>query len=184
MTELNKADIKSPWIIKGYEIFGIEGPKGLQIERLSRKVNKSKSSFYHHFAEIDIFIDELLKYHLKRAKSIQEDEKRCKRVIPDLIELLISYKIDLLFNRQLRINRNIPKFKKCYEDTSKESVSSIIEIWSEFLGIESNLRINQLVLALTIENFYLHITEENMTYNWLENYIISLKEKIKFSLIQ
>lgn len=183
MIEQNKPNIKNPWIVSGYEIFGLEGPKGLLIERLARKVGKSKSSFYHHFSEIEIFMEELLAYHLKRAEIIRTEEKKCKRMIPDLLDLLISNKTALLFNRQLRINRERPQFQKCYEEASQASASLIIKIWSDYLGIDPTLRINQLLLELAIENFYLHITNDNLNYEWLESYIKSLKNRIKQALI-
>ena len=49
--------ITIPWLEVGYAIFSNEGPKGLKIEVLAREVGKSKSSFYHCFADLDIFID-------------------------------------------------------------------------------------------------------------------------------
>ncbi len=43
------------WIIKGYETFALFGEKVLKIEKLAKDVGISKSSFYHHFADLDIF---------------------------------------------------------------------------------------------------------------------------------
>ncbi len=177
-----KVSKKIPWIISGYEIFGLEGPKGLQIERLARQVKKSKSSFYHHFSDLEIFTNELLKYHLIRAQMIRAEEEKCKNIIPDLIELLVSNKTDLLFNRQLRINRNSLRFQKCYEEASKASTNTIVKIWSDYLGVDVNKKISHLVLSLAVENFYLHITEENLSYEWLEAYVKSLKDRIKYSM--
>ena len=50
-------DTKLPWILCGYDIFSKEGSNGLKIEVIARRVNKSKSSFYHHFADLDLFIE-------------------------------------------------------------------------------------------------------------------------------
>jgi AcrR family transcriptional regulator len=47
-------DPKQPWINHGYRTFAYEGPTGLKVERLARQVGKSKSSFYHLFADLDI----------------------------------------------------------------------------------------------------------------------------------
>lgn len=182
MNVSNKSATKIPWIKAGYEIFSLEGPKGLIVERLAREVQKSKSSFYHHFAEIELFIDQLLAYHLERAKVIRAAEKKCKQIIPDLIELVLCYKQDLLFNRQLRFNRNTPKFEQCYVAASENAVSSILKIWSDYLGLEEDARVTQLLLELSMENFYLHITEDNLNYEWMEAYLRGLKQRMKHSL--
>ncbi|MEM7514864.1 MAG: TetR/AcrR family transcriptional regulator, partial [Bacteroidota bacterium] len=52
-----------PWLKAGYDIFSQEGPGGLKVERLARIVGKSKSSFYHHFADLEIYTSFLLEYH-------------------------------------------------------------------------------------------------------------------------
>ncbi len=36
-----------------------------------------------------------------------------------------------------------------------------------------------MVLMLTMENFYLQITEETLTYEWLENYIFQLQNMVQ-----
>jgi AcrR family transcriptional regulator len=82
-------DSKQPWILCGYNIFSKEGPKGLKIEVIARQVNKNKSSFYHHFADLEVFTEILLNFHLERSEIIAAQERLCKTVIPDLVNLLI-----------------------------------------------------------------------------------------------
>ena len=168
-------DIKQPWILCGYDLFSKEGPNGLKIEVIARQVNKSKSSFYHHFADLELFTEMLLNYHLERAKIIADRERLCKNVVPELLNLLLEVKQDLLFNRQLRINRHNVAFKNCFEKSSKEVGEAIIGIWAEMLGLTNNSNLARIVLNLSLENFYLQITEETMTYDWLLNYVKDLQ---------
>jgi AcrR family transcriptional regulator len=174
-----KLDSKEPWILCGYDTFSKEGPKGIKIEVIARQVSKNKSSFYHHFADLDIFTDLLLTYHIERAKIIAQQETLCKNVIPDLLNVLLNFKIDLLFNRQLRINRTNIQFKECFEKSNKIVGESILNIWAEMLGLADNSNLAKIVLNLSIENFYLQITEETLTYEWLENYMEELKKMAK-----
>jgi len=51
------------WITKGYGMFALFGEKGLKVEQLSKNVGISKSSFYHHFADLDVFVERLLQHH-------------------------------------------------------------------------------------------------------------------------
>jgi AcrR family transcriptional regulator len=138
---------------------------------MSRKVGINKSSFYHHFADIEVFIEHLLEYHLERAKIVAAKERECKTMIPDLLNVLVEYKEDLLFSRQLRINSDNILFKECYEKSNQIVGNSILEIWAETLGLKENSSLANLVLKLSLDNFYLQITEETLTYEWLENFV-------------
>ncbi|MEZ4687033.1 MAG: hypothetical protein R3B47_13480 [Bacteroidia bacterium] len=44
------------------------------MERLARDIGKSKSSFYHHFADLEVFTALLLNQHLEQAKVMAEKE--------------------------------------------------------------------------------------------------------------
>ena len=99
--------ITIPWLEVGYTIFSNEGPNGLKVEVLAREVGKSKSSFYHCFADLDIFVDELLCFHVVKSTEIFNRVKLCENVVPDVFEVLYDFKEDAFFNRQLRINRHI-----------------------------------------------------------------------------
>ena len=51
-------------------------------------------------------------------------------------------------------------------------------IWAEMLGLSDNSHLAQIVLNLSLENFYLQITEDTLTYEWLENYVNELKTMV------
>ena len=172
-------DIKAPWIQAGYALLAKEGPKGLKVEVIARWVNKSKSSFYHHFADLEVFTELLLKYHLQRARIIAERERQCKNVVPELLHVLLEFKEDLLFNRQLRINREVEAYRRCFEQATAEVGDAIVGIWAEALGLKDNSYLAQLVLNLSLENFYLQITEESLSYEWLLTYVQDLQTMVK-----
>lgn len=169
----------SQWIKIGYKIFSKNGPEGIKVQTISKMLGKSKSSFYHFFSDKEIFIEALLNYHLERANLIIEKEKQCKNVNPELIEVLLEFKEDLLFNRQLRIHRDVKVFKYCFEKINEMSATAIIGIWSEMLNLKDNSTSAILVLNLSLENFYLQITEETLTFKWLDNYTKDLKAMVE-----
>lgn len=173
------SESKIVWLQKGYTIFAQEGPKGLKVEVLARLVNKNKSSFYHHFADLEIFTEILLQYHLERAAIMAEAERRCRNVDPELLQVIIQFKEDLFFNRQLRVHRAVAVFKQCMEQSNAQVAGAIIDIWAEALGLSKQTQLAALVLNLSFENFFLQITEENMNYTWLSNYVKELKTMVK-----
>lgn len=168
-----KEKIISPWIKIGYEIFALKGPANLKIECLSKEVGKNKSSFYHHFADLETFTTILLTYHLKQAKLFAIEESGCE-TRDELINVFINYKIDLLFNRQLRIYRDNILFEECFVATNQISEKAIIRIWAKILNLENNSYLAKLVFRLSLENFFLQITNETINYSWINNYMDNL----------
>jgi AcrR family transcriptional regulator len=168
-------NIKRPWILEGYKLFSKEGLKGLKVEVMSRKVDKSKSSFYHLFADVECFMEELLAFHLERAKIIAERERLCNSIDPALINLLLEVKEDLLFNRQLRVNRSNPAFKQCFEKANQLVGNAFLEVWAEEIGLGNKPKLAEIFLALVLENFYLQLTEETITYEWLSDYFKNIR---------
>lgn len=178
MAKIEISDKQLPWIKEGYFTFAKEGPIGLKVERLARAVAKNKSSFYHYFADLEIFKEYLLNYHLKRAREVAIIESQSKD-INELIEVIVAHKEDLLFNRQLRVYRENPAFMKCLEETNEIFGQAIMGVWAQGLGLEYNSYLAALVLKLSIENFYLQITEETLNVPWLQNYFQEIREMVQ-----
>lgn len=166
------------WIVKGYEAFAENGIKGINVENLSKSVGKSKSSFYHHFAEIDIFIDELLEHHIQKSKLLSEEIGECDTFDDKMIDILLKYKTDILFNKNLRI-QNQEKFLNCIEKSTEIIELNFLKIWSIYFNFKGNLAQTKVFIDLVQENFYLSITAENLTSDYLKNYFTQLKNKVE-----
>lgn len=169
---------KIDWIKAAYTLFAKQGPLGIKVEVLARLVGKSKSSFYYHFVDGDHLQNALLAYHQERIKILAKAESQCKNVIPDLIHTYIDYQEDLLFNRQLRVHRDKGAFTACIEQSDQATYEAILDIWSQWLGLEQNPELARLILQLTIDNFYLQLTEENFHYDWFVSYARRLKRMV------
>lgn len=166
------------WIEQGYQTFAFEGPLGLKIERLAKGVAKNKSSFYHHFASLEIFLDFLMKYHLEQAAIMAEKELQCTS-LEGLIDILVEHKIDLLFNRQLRIHRENKEFETCFVKTNEITEKSLLKVWLEVIELKDNSYLAGLVLKLSIENFFLQITDETLNHDWLNTYFQGLRQVVR-----
>ncbi|GAB3224158.1 TetR/AcrR family transcriptional regulator [Spirosoma arcticum] len=171
--------MKDPWILAGYALLARKGPADLKIEVLARQVGKSKSSFYHHFADTEVFTEQLLSYHMERVQRIADLERQCLRIVPDLLRLLMTIEEDLLFNRQLRSHRTVPAFRKCIERTNREITQAILPTWAEAFELADRPEIAQLMLNLVIDNFYLQLTNQTLTYEWLLNYVSELRSMVR-----
>ncbi len=178
------SDSKHPWILAGYHQFAIEGPSSLKVDTLARGLDKSRSSFYHHFADIDIFIEALLAYHLECARIMIEKERNCTSFDPELITVLLEHKQDLLFNRQLRVNRKEPLFEATVQKVDGMVGDSIVTIWAEAIDLQEQNHLAKMILGLVQENFFLQITEETLTKEWLRNFIHQIRVMVQHFRMQ
>jgi AcrR family transcriptional regulator len=162
------------WIVKGYETFALLGEKGLIIEQLAKEVGKSKSSFYHHFADLDIFLEKILLHHLNKSSIIAEKERKAEKINPDLINILIEHKTDLLFNRQLRINSNKSNFKELLIKSSETIGNDFIKLWLADTKLNLTPKQAEGIIELAMENFFLQINQDNINKEWLATYFDNL----------
>jgi AcrR family transcriptional regulator len=166
---------KEIWIKTGYETFALLGQSGLKIEPLAKKVGISKSSFYHHFADIEIFVDFLLKHHLKQSYIIAEKEHKATNISPELINILVEHRYDLLFNRQLRINKDVKLFENTLLQSNKIVGNAFVMVWVKDLNLQLNQKQLEGLFELALENFYLQINSENLNHQWISDYFTNLK---------
>jgi AcrR family transcriptional regulator len=167
---------KEHWIEIGYEIFAMSGENSLKIELLAKKIGISKSSFYHHFAEMEIFVEHLLLYHLKQSEIMAKKENNAKNVNPELINILVEHKIDLLFNRQLRFNQHHELYRNTLLKSNQIIGNEFVNIWAKDLNLKLNLRQLEGLFELALENFFLQINTENLNHQWLSAYFDYLKK--------
>ncbi len=171
-------DNKEIWIQTGYKIFALTGQGGLKIEPLAEQVGKSKSSFYHHFADLELFIDLLLKHHIEQSYIIAHKEQQSISIDPELINILVEHKTDLLFNRQLRINQNIKLFSDNLLQSNKIVGDAFVNVWVKDLGSQLSQKQIEGIFTLALENFFLQINVKNLNYEWLSAYFKNLKKII------
>lgn len=166
------------WIEAAYAAFALEGPEGLRIESLARDVGKSRSSFYHHFADLEIFTDLLLEQHLAQANDIAERMLQCERMDPDMLELLLVVRTDILFHRQLRIHRDVKAYRQCFELAHAPIEKALLGLWSQALDLQGRDALAHAMLQLVVENFYLRVTDETMSREWLLNYLEEIRAMV------
>jgi AcrR family transcriptional regulator len=172
-------DNQENWIKTGYETFALMGENSLKVEVLAKKVGISKSSFYHHFVDLDIFKNFLLEYHLRQAHLIAQKEQQAKNINPELIHILVEHKTDLLFSRQLRIHQQNKTYFEVLSQSNQIVGNEFVRIWVKDLNLSLNPKQIEGLFELALENFYLQINSENLHFQWLAAYFDNLKKIAK-----
>lgn len=165
---------KNKWIEKGYEIYALVGYEKLKVEALARAIGVSKSSFYHYFADLECFLEYLFQHHFKMCEQLAEKERNCEAIYPDLINILIEHKIDLLFHRQLRIHRYTDSVQTALSKANEILGNYAIMLWAKQINL--NLNITQLegLFELATDDFYMRMNRDNLTYDGLKSYFQNL----------
>lgn len=169
------SEIKSTrqlWIEKGYEQFALYGPENFSVKLLSKSIGFSRASFYHHFGDIDVFLDELLSKHWIMAKEFNTiGKEKCLQLFPDLYQLLEQIPIPLQFNMQLFHHRDHPRFNflfvKIYESSAR---SFALKLFKEQLGL-SHREKDVYHLWLTMgEAWYSRLDSNDLTSSTLQKH--------------
>ena len=156
---------KQKWIEKGYEHFALYGPDNLSVNKLSKEIGSARASFYHHFGDIEVFIEELLDMHWKiNQQYCSVGARECKKLFPDLYLLLEQYPIPLKFSIQLFRNRNNPSFNYLFMKTYNASaIAFILKLFSEQFGLHHNNE-DTYNLWLTVgESWYSRLDTNNLS---------------------
>ncbi|BDS13924.1 TetR/AcrR family transcriptional regulator [Aureispira anguillae] len=169
---------KQKWIKKGYETYALAGYKRLKIESLARVVGVSKSSFYHHFADLECFSDHLFEHHFKMCLILAEKERNCASIYPDLINILVAHKVDLLFHRQLRIHRHYDSVQIALSKANKILGNYATMLWAKQINLKLNTTQLEGLFELATDDFYMNINKDNLCYNSLKSYFQNLSRII------
>ncbi|OAV46245.1 TetR/AcrR family transcriptional regulator [Lewinella sp. 4G2] len=171
------AKTAQPWLTIGYRIFSQEGPGALHIERLAKQLGKSKSSFYHHFSDREIFISKLLDLHFNRAVAIAVKEKDCENA-EGLISILLEHRQDMFFHRALRYHAKEEMFAKCIEAVDDVTTTAVSGVWARITGLEMNSFLATRLYQLQVDSFFLRLDSEDFTARWLAAYFKEVAQMV------
>ncbi|MBK9099263.1 MAG: TetR/AcrR family transcriptional regulator [bacterium] len=165
------------WIETGYEHFALYGPENLSIDKIAKDVGAARTTFYYYFGDFDLFIDDLLSWHINLANQIKEKVfEHCANYIPDFISLIAKNKTTVLFHKQLVKNRNNPKYLLTYNQGNNIVDNATLDLWSKDFGISGDKDFRMAVYSLLRDSFYNRITVETLDYDSIIKLIIEIRE--------
>lgn len=155
---------KEKWIEKGYEHFALHGPENISINKISKEIDSPRACFYHHFGDIEIFIDILLEMHWELHENYTKVAAReCKKYLPDFYLFLAQFPIPIRFSRQLFINRNNPTYNYLFIKTYNAGASSfLLKLFSDQYGLKNDNDTYNLWLTVG-EAWYSRLDVNNLT---------------------
>lgn len=173
---------EQPWVEAGYEAFALHGPDALRVEQLARQVGISKSSFYHQFADIPIFVERLLGHHQQRADLIAEVARSCRSFNPDYLRVLVDHRTDMLFQRQLRMHRDNMAYQYCYQRAHSTVVEEVMPLWAQTVGLPGQLPAAREMLDVVTDVFYQRLTNDNLNMAFATGLLKEIEVFIRHAL--
>lgn len=170
---------KQEWIEKGYLLVAENGFDNLTVNVICRMVAKSKSSFYHFFGELALFKDALMTYHLARAHDFANQIKGCDNIIPDLIEVMMDYKMDIFFYKQFRIYREKLTYEKYNHKIFELYDNAVVDKLADYFELNNRIIFVRKFNKFLTEHFLMSIALDTYTHDWVKNYLREVLEMVR-----
>lgn len=158
------------WIKTGYTLVATRGISEINVGLLAQEMGSSKSSFYHYFGSLDNFLAELLRFHVEQAEALSIKIQACETLIPDMTHVFVHNGEDILFHKQIRIRRDQPAYRQCFEAAFEKVEDAILDKWIAYLDLAAQPLFARSLLNIIADNFLLRITATTYSYEWLADY--------------
>jgi len=121
------------WIEGAYSHFADVGPEQLNIKKIAEITDLPRTNFYYHFPDMDILVTQLLNFHVDLSKEYEKElRQKLKVFIPDLHQILCSYKTGVKFHWQLLKHRSNVRFGYIYNSVNSSSADIILPVFRDY----------------------------------------------------
>lgn len=156
---------KKKWLEAGYEFFALDGPEGIQVERLARVLGLNKSGFYHYFGSREIFFEELLAFYNRKVDGYILEIGKLKS-FEEYLELMVDNRLTVLFHVQLSRNSDKKVFRELFESNNPRIEKPIIPLWSAYIDLKP-VNLAHKYFELVRDMFYCRVNKKNMNIEFL-----------------
>lgn len=167
------------WVKAGYEVYGREGIEGVRVERLARSLSLNKSGFYHYFGSMRMFIETLLQYHVEAAKGLIDEIRRCDKLDPDVLHLMVRNRYFFLVEAQLLLKPKPQAYVYGLHDAGGIINKEWLPLWTKAAQLPDDPSVALSYLNLILHFFYAGIGNENFTYEFLQSRIRETGDLVK-----
>jgi hypothetical protein len=94
---------------------------------------------------------------------------------PDYLNLVVKYKVFIMFHVQLLRRKDKPAFIEVAEAIDQKENVLISKLWSHYMGLEDNPDLALRYFEAVRDTFYARINFENFNYEYLHNLVTETK---------
>ena len=141
------------WIDEGFRILSEEGDGALTVDALCARLDRSKGSFYHHFAGRDAFVEALLGAWEKQVTDRLIETGRGAAPVDDRLRSLNREASELRIARLERAIRGWaarePRARRAQERVDRRRLAFLEDLCAERMGAGDAAKLLARVLQLT-----------------------------------
>jgi AcrR family transcriptional regulator len=156
------------WIEAGYELFSVNGPDGVQVEKLARMLDLNKSGFYHHFGDREGLFTFIVQHHSRMNEQFYNGISAANSFSPGFLNLVIKYRTAVLVQMQLRKHSDVPMFRDAFQAAKKRNTPLILPLWEDYLKISGNPALSKELYTIFQDVFFMRIANEDLTFKLAE----------------
>ena len=135
---------KINWLEEGMKVLSIEGYPGIRIDKLCLRLNVTKGSFYHHFKNVENYIEVLMEYWeeentanlIKIVSESRDYEDELERL--NQISMNIDFKAEVAIRSWAFHNEEV---KKRIEKVDHRRLEYLKTLYTK-IGVENDLASN------------------------------------------
>ena len=167
------------WIETGYKHFVRFGPHELKIKSIAKDAGVSRTTFYHFFADIADYIEQLLKYHHQIAEDHIIQLRQCKTYVPEVFKVVEAYRDAIFFHRQLILHKENPVFFQTYQTLNKRSLDIVYPLWANYFGYQGSEMKGKEIYLMLQDLWYLEMNESEFNYEDFLKNALKIKQYIQ-----
>lgn len=156
------------WIEAGYELFSVNGPDGVQVEKLARMLGLNKSGFYHHFGDREGLFTFIVQHHSRMNEQFYNGISAANSFSPGFLNLVIKFRTAVLVQMQLRKHSDVPMFRDAFQAAKKRNTPLILPLWEDYLKISGNPALSKELYTIFQDVFFMRIANEDLTFKLAE----------------
>jgi len=177
-------EVKEIWLEKGYELFAMFGPNILTINKVAKEINQTRTNFYYYFNDLNDFIDELIRMHLKLFEIyLERGKKECKKYLPDIHKLLSEFPMGLRFHKQLFNNRSNPLYNFTYLQCNEKSADTFaIDLFKKYYELDTDKSTLKLIHESLLDAWFSKLNVNDITVENMVKLTNDIMESILYLL--
>lgn len=165
---------KQAWIKKGYALVAEHGFEHLSINVICRAMDKSKSSLYHYFGDLEGFKEALMQYHLELAHGFAAEIRACQTAYPDLINVLMQHKVNIFFYKHFRIHRDSALHQRYNPQIFGLYEAAVLDKWAAHFDLKNKMLLVEKFNKFLSEHFLMSISFDHYTEDWIVAYLAEI----------
>jgi len=149
-------------------LFSVNGPDGVQVEKLARMLGLNKSGFYHHFGDREGLFTFIVQHHSRMNEQFYNGISAANSFSPGFLNLVIKYRTAVLVQMQLRKHSDVPMFRDAFQAAKKRNTPLILPLWEDYLKISGNPALSKELYTIFQDVFFMRIANEDLTFKLAE----------------